>query len=112
MCASHSDSLVGYFNWSRLLIIANAPMSLVDLWQMTTLSFQVLFVIIDCHFVAMGFICIRFLTYFCSLFVFVFSLGYVYLCFHLPSIFYAWVPILDFYINGFPSFSSSSSPMI
>jgi hypothetical protein len=37
MCASHSDSLVGYYTWSTLLIIVNASMSLANLWQMTTL---------------------------------------------------------------------------
>ncbi len=41
-------------------IIANAPLSLVDLWQATTFLSQVFFVIIDCHFIAMGTIFIGF----------------------------------------------------
>jgi hypothetical protein len=40
----------------------------------------------------------RFLLYFFILFAFVFSLGCVYLCFHLPCSFDAWVPIVDFYL--------------
>jgi hypothetical protein len=39
--------------------------------------------------------------YFCSLFAFVFSLGCVYLCSHLSCTFAGWVPILDFYLQGF-----------
>jgi hypothetical protein len=58
-CASHSDSSASYYTWSRLFslphIVASAPLSLVDLWQMTTFVF---FVIIDHHFVASGHICI------------------------------------------------------
>jgi hypothetical protein len=38
------------------------------------------------------------------LFAFVFSLGCVYLCFHLPCTFDGWVPILDFYLLGFFSY--------
>jgi hypothetical protein len=38
------------------------------------------------------------------LFAFVFSLGYVYLCSHLPFTFDGWVPILDFYSLGFSSY--------
>jgi hypothetical protein len=52
----------------------------------------------------MGPICIEFLPYFCKLFAFVFFLGSLYLCSHLPCTFDGWVPFLDFfYIHGFPS---------
>ncbi len=40
--------------------------------------------------------CIGSLLDFCWLFAFVFSLGCVYLCSHLPYTFDGWVPILDF----------------
>jgi hypothetical protein len=36
-----------------------------------------------------------------------FSFG---LCFHLPCIFYGWVPILDFYLQGFSSFEFKVTP--
>jgi hypothetical protein len=39
--------------------------------------------------------------FFCWLFAFVFSLGYVYLCSYLPCTFAGWVPILEFYFKGF-----------
>jgi hypothetical protein len=45
--------------------------------------------------------CIGFLPGFCCFFVFDFLLGCVYLCFHLPCTFVRWVPILDFYSQGF-----------
>ncbi len=54
-------------------------------------------------------LCTGALPYFCWLFAFVFSLGCVYLCSHLPCTFAGWVPILDFYLWGF---SSSLSPSI
>jgi len=42
---------------------------------------------------------------FCWLFGFVFSLGCVYLCSHLPCTFDGWVPFLDFHFQGvFSSF--------
>jgi hypothetical protein len=44
---------------------------------------------------------IGFLFDFCCLFVFVFSLGCVYLCFHLPCTFNGWVPILGFDLQIF-----------
>jgi hypothetical protein len=44
-----------------------------------------------------------FTCFFGWLFVLVFSLGYVYLCSLLPCIFNGWVPILDFYLQSFPS---------
>jgi hypothetical protein len=46
---------------------------------------------------------IRCLPDFCWLFAFVFSLGCVYVCFHLPCTFDGWVPILDFYVHDFSS---------
>jgi hypothetical protein len=48
-------------------------------------------------------LCIRSLPDFCWLFAFVFSLGCVYLCSHSPCTFNGLVPILDFYLQGFPS---------
>jgi hypothetical protein len=42
-------------------------------------------------------------TWFLLIVCFVFSLGCVYLCFHLPCTFDKWVPILDFYLQGFSS---------
>jgi hypothetical protein len=42
--------------------------------------------------------------YFGSLFTFVFSLGCLYMCSHLPCTFTGWVPILDFYLQGFSFF--------
>jgi hypothetical protein len=54
----------------------------------------------------MGPLCIGSLPDFCWLFVFVFSLGCVYLCAQLPCAFDGWVPILDFYLQGFSSSSS------
>ncbi len=59
-------------------------------------------VIVDCHFVAMSLFCLRSLLDFCWLFVFVFSSGCVYFCFHLPCTFDGWVPILEFYLQGSP----------
>jgi hypothetical protein len=53
------------------------------------------------HFIAMGPIWIGFLPYFCRLFAFVFSLGCVYLCSHLPRTFDGWILVLDFYIHDF-----------
>jgi hypothetical protein len=47
--------------------------------------------------------CIISLPNFCWLFACVFSLGCVYLCSHLPCTFDGWVPILDFYLQGFSS---------
>jgi len=38
------------------------------------------------------------------LFAFVFSLGCVDLCSHLARTFDGWVPILDFYLEGFSLF--------
>jgi len=35
------------------------------------------------------------------LFTFIFSLGYVYLCYQLPCTFDGWVPILDFDLQVF-----------
>jgi len=55
-------------------IITSALPLLVDLWQTTTLSSYVFFVIIDCHFVAMGPICIGFLPYLIVFFCFFFGL--------------------------------------
>jgi hypothetical protein len=49
----------------------------------------------------MALICIKSLLDFCQLFVFVFSLGCVYLSSHFPSTFDGWVPILDLYLHGF-----------
>ncbi len=46
-------------------------------------------------------LCIGFLPDFCWLFAFVFSLGCVYLCSHLPCTFVGWVPILWFLFIGF-----------
>jgi len=46
----------------------------------------------------MGLICMGLLPFFIILFAFVFSLGCVYLCFHLPSTFDGWVHVLVFYI--------------
>ncbi len=57
----------------------------------------------------MGPLCIGSSPYFCWLFAFVFSLGCVYLCSHLPCTFDGCIPILDFYLQGF---SSSSSPVL
>ncbi len=57
-------------------------------------QFQFLFfnAIVDRHFIAMGPMCIGFLLYFCCiLFAFVFSLGCIYLCSHLPCTFDGWV---------------------
>jgi len=51
--------------------------------------------------ITMGPICIVFTL--CWLFAFVFSLGSVYLCSHLPCTFDGWVAILNFYILGFSS---------
>ncbi len=45
-----------------------------------------------------------FTFYFRWLFAFAFSLGCVYLCSHLLCTFDRWVPILDFYLQGFSSF--------
>jgi hypothetical protein len=43
-------------------------------------------------------LCVNYLLFF-------FSLGCVYLCSHLPRTFAAaWVPILDFYLQGFSCF--------
>jgi hypothetical protein len=51
------------------------------------------------HFIlAMNPICLGFLSYFYSLFAFVFSLACVYWCFSSPCTFDGWVTILDFYI--------------
>jgi hypothetical protein len=47
--------------------------------------------------------CIVSLPYFCWLFAFVLSLGCVYLCSHLPCAFDGWLPILDYYLQGFTS---------
>ncbi len=61
-----------------------------------------------CHFVALDPICIWFFSPYFSLtvcFNFFSSLGCVYLCSHLPYTFDGWVPILDFYIQGFSSTS-------
>ncbi len=60
---------------------------------------------IDCHFVVMSSFCIGSLLDFCGLFAFVFFLGCVYLCSHLPCTFTfdGWVPILDFHLHGFSS---------
>ncbi len=47
----------GQGSFSLPHIIVNAPLTLANLWQTTIFSSHVLFVIIDCHFVAMGPIC-------------------------------------------------------
>ncbi len=67
-----------------------------------------LFCYVDCHFIIMSPLCTRSLPDFCWLFAFVFSLGCVYLCSHLPCSFDGWVPILDFYLQGFFSFLQGS----
>ncbi len=61
--------------------------------------------------VTMGLICIEFLCDFCWLLAFVFSLGCVYMCFHLPCTFDGWVPILEFYIQGFCFFIKAISAL-
>jgi hypothetical protein len=57
----------------------------------------------DCHFLVMSLLCIGFspFFFFCLFLAFVFSLGCVYLCSHLPCTFDGWVPILDFYLQSF-----------
>jgi hypothetical protein len=67
-------------------------------------SLLLLIVIVDYRFVAMNPLCIGSLLDFRWLFAFVFSLGCVYLCSHLACTFDGWVPILDFYFQGFSSF--------
>jgi hypothetical protein len=90
-CTSHSDSSVGYYSWrwdssSLPHIIASAFSSIADLWQMTTFSSYVFFVMVHCHFVAMGPLCIGFSPFyflnFSSLFAFVFFFG---LCLYVLS---------------------------
>jgi hypothetical protein len=51
----------------------------------------------------MSLVCIGSLHDLCWLIAFVFSLGCVSLCSHLPCTFNGWVPILDFYLQGFSS---------
>ncbi len=101
-CTSHNNSSMSYCTWSEFFIyshiIINAPPSLTNLWQTITLSFKVFFVIVDCHFITMGPICLRLLPYFWSLLAFVFSLACVYMCFPSPYTFDEWVSILDLYI--------------
>ncbi len=58
-------------------------------------------IIVNCHFVSMSLLCIGSLLDFCWLFAFVFPLGCVYLCSHLPCTFDGWVSIHDFYLHGF-----------
>jgi hypothetical protein len=108
-CASHNDSSANCCTWLKFFISSthhscSAILSLVDLWQVTTLLSWVFFVIVDCHFVSMSHPCTRSLSDFCWLFAFVFSLGCVYLYSHLPCTFNGWVSILDFYLHGFSFF--------
>jgi hypothetical protein len=75
---------------------------------MTTFSSYVFFVMLDCHFVAMGPICIRFSPYFfvhCLLLFF--PLVCVYSFSHLPCPFDGWVPLLDIFIHDFSFFRYS-----
>ncbi len=84
-------------------IIVSAPLSLANLWQTTTFSSQVFFVIIDCHFVALGPICIGvfslfFIDHLLSYFLWVVS-THALICLVLLM---DGVP--DFDIQGFSSF--------
>ncbi len=38
-------------------------------------------------------------------------MGCVYFCSRFPCIFYGWVPVLDFYIHGFPFFRTMAVVM-
>jgi hypothetical protein len=107
MWVGHNNSSTGYYIWGSSSfphIIACAPPSLVNLWQ-------------NNNFFVLGLHCYRwssfhnhrsllaygFFLIFCQLF-FVFTLGCVYSCSHLPCTFDGWVPVLDFFIHGFSSF--------
>ncbi len=66
------------------------------------------YVIVDCHFIVMSPLCIRSLPdFFVDCLLLFFSLGCVYLCSHLPWTSDEWVPIHDFYLQGFSSFCST-----
>jgi hypothetical protein len=57
-------------------------------------------------FISVSPLCIGLSPIFVDCFAFVFPLGCVYFCSHLPHTFGAWVPMLDFFFNlqGFSSF--------
>jgi len=78
MCANHNNSSMGCCTWlgssSLPHIIISGPMSLADLWHMTTFLSQV-FVIIDHHFITMDPICIGFFPYFLLIVCFCFFFG-------------------------------------
>ncbi len=78
---------LGHGSSSLPHIIASAPLSLADLQQTTTFSSYVFFVMVDCHFVGMGPICIGFSLFFVHCLLSFFSLACVYSCSYLPCTF-------------------------
>ncbi len=97
----HRATALGWGSSCLTHIIANASPSISSHFVINESSFVLSFLCyVDCHFIAMSPLCISSLLDFCWYFAFVFSLGCLYLCFHLPCTFDGWVPILDFDLQG------------
>jgi hypothetical protein len=107
-CVSHNDSSMNCYIWSRFFIFSTHHSYCASI---------ISWFVADDYFFILSLLCYRWLS-FCSLgsylhkvsfhyfslivYFCLFSLGCVYLCFHLPCTFDGWVLILDFYTHGFP----------
>jgi hypothetical protein len=108
-CANHNDLLASYYRWLRFLISST---------HYSYYTFVTTWFVANDNFFILGFLCYHWLSFgnhesplhtIFTLFLLIicfcfFSLGCVYLCSHLPCTFDGWVPILDFYLQGFSSF--------